>query len=227
MEQSEQIDQLAAALCEAQKESLFAITDSDNPYFKSKYADLSSVWSVAREPLTKNGLAVVQTFGTDADGKPEIFTTLMHKSGQWVRGKIKMNPVKADPQSVGSAITYGRRYSLSAIVGIAPTDDDDGNAASGRTAPNKPVDRKTPVAPPDNSPPQGPQPITEPQRKKLFAMMKEQGMDKDTIAQFSAYLKSVYGDPLTREAASLIFDDFDGACDRFAVWKMEHEQATA
>lgn len=135
MNQSEQINELAAALSKAQSQIGPAIKDSVNPFFKSKYADLSSVWSACREALTKHGLSVIQT--TDMkDGQMILITTLLHGSGQWIRSSLPILSQKQDAQSIGSAITYMRRYSLAAMVGVTCDDDDDGNAA---TAPsNKP-----------------------------------------------------------------------------------------
>lgn len=133
MNQSEQINELSAALAKAQSQMEFARKDSSNPYFKSKYADLSSVWEACKRPLSDNGLSVIQACNF-VDEMPEyicIETQLNHASGQWVRGKLMMKPVKNDPQSIGSCLTYARRYSLAAMVGIAPDDDDDGNMASG------------------------------------------------------------------------------------------------
>jgi len=121
---SESIAELAKALNKVQSEHLFALTDKENPFFKSKYADLSSVWSVARDPLIKNGLSVVQTFDVGNNMMPIIVTTLLHTSGEWIRGSLEMPILKADPQAVGSSITYGRRYALSAMLGICPEDDD-------------------------------------------------------------------------------------------------------
>jgi len=133
MEKSESIAELAAALAAAQAAMDTAKKDSSNPFFKSTYADLASVWDACRRPLTDNGLAVIQTTGNHED-KIIIETMLTHKSGQWVSSTLELTPKQNDPQSVGSAITYGRRYSLAAMVGVAPDEDDDGNAASGHTA---------------------------------------------------------------------------------------------
>jgi len=133
MKQSEKIDQIAIALSNVQAEDLLALTDSTNPFFNSKYADLSSVWEVIRKPLVENNLSVAQTFDISDDGSPIIITTLMHSSGQWLRGKLKMKPDKPGPQAVGSCITYGRRYSLAAMIGVCPEDDD----ANGATKKNK------------------------------------------------------------------------------------------
>jgi hypothetical protein len=128
MNQSEQINELAAALAKAQSEIQPAIKDSTNPFFKSKYADLSSVWSACKTPLTKNGLSVLQTM-EPRDGQLTLVTTLAHSSGQWIRSFLPIISQKQDAQSIGSAITYMRRYSLAALVGVTTDEDDDGNAA--------------------------------------------------------------------------------------------------
>ena len=133
MQKSDSIAALAAALCKAQATMKAAIKDSSNPFFNSKYADLTSIIEASKEPLSDNDLAFVQT--TDlAEPANSTFcvtveTVLMHSSGEWIMGKLRMPCPKTDPQSVGSAITYARRYGLQAIIGL-PTDDDDGNAAS-------------------------------------------------------------------------------------------------
>jgi hypothetical protein len=133
MEMSESIGKLAEALSKAQGQMDFASKDANNPFFKSKYADLASVWGVAKGPLTSNGLAVIQTADNDNPSVVTVTTTLVHSSGEWARGRITMKPVKDDPQGIGSCITYARRYGLSAIIGIVADEDDDGNKASGLT----------------------------------------------------------------------------------------------
>jgi len=136
MKTSETINELATALSLAQSEIEGAVKDSANPFFKSKYADLASVWDAIRAPFAKNGLSVVQ--GPEvvfyAEGRVSVLCTrLMHKGGQWIESQIPLEPIKNDPQGVGSAITYMRRYALQAMAGVAP-EDDDGNHASGRQA---------------------------------------------------------------------------------------------
>lgn len=128
--QSEQIDQLATALSIAQGKITGALKDSANPFFKSKYADLASVWDACREALSANGLAVIQTTREDTEGVT-VDTTLAHKSGQYIRGSLRMVPKDSTPQALGSCLTYARRYALAAIVGVAQVDDD-ANAASQR-----------------------------------------------------------------------------------------------
>lgn len=125
------VNELAAALSRAQGEIRNAVKDSANPFFKSRYADLASVWEACRAPLCKHGLSVVQTTDVLDSGGVVLITTLLHSSGQYVQGRYPVQPVKNDPQALGSAVTYARRYALQAIVGIAP-DDDDGEAAMAR-----------------------------------------------------------------------------------------------
>jgi hypothetical protein len=131
MTRSDSIAGLAAALSKAQATMTSAKKDSTNPHFKSRYADLASIWDACREPLTKNGLAIVQLPGKDEAGY-YVETVLTHASGEFISDKLHIVPTKDDPQGLGSAITYARRYGLSAVAGIAP-DDDDAEAAMGRT----------------------------------------------------------------------------------------------
>jgi len=128
MNQSDNINELATALSKAQSEIQGAKKDCANPFFKSKYADLSSVWDACRDPLTRNGLSVIQTT-CDRDGNTFLYTTLAHNSGQWIRSELKVVVGKPDIQALGSSLTYCRRYSLAMIAGVCP-EDDDGNAAA-------------------------------------------------------------------------------------------------
>lgn len=132
MQKSDTIGALAAALAKAQGQMQAAKKDSQNPFFRTSYADLASVWEACRDALTANGLAVIQTTESGGDGLVTVGTLLAHESGEWITGSLALKPVKEDPQGVGSAITYGRRYGLAAIVGVAPEGDDDGEVATGR-----------------------------------------------------------------------------------------------
>jgi len=135
-EMSAEIGDLVGALAKAQGAMTGAKKDSQNPFFKSNYADLAAVWDACREQLSKNDLAVIQTT-EPAEVGVIVVTLLAHKTGQWIRGKLKVNPQKSDPQALGSAITYARRYSLAAVVGLAQVDDD-GEAAMNRGGNRKP-----------------------------------------------------------------------------------------
>ena len=128
MNKSESINEIAKAMASFQGEVENAKKTADNPYFKSKYADLAEIWDTIRPALTKNGLAIMQI--PSAEGQKVKITTLAtHSSGQWIEGELEITATKGDPQAIGSAITYGRRYALAAFCGIAQ-EDDDGNKAS-------------------------------------------------------------------------------------------------
>lgn len=130
MNKSESIAGLAAALAKAQGQMKGAIKDSANPFFKSKYADLASVVEAIRAAFSANGLSYIQTVEPSEKDEVRVETTLLHSSGEWISCGVLSLPVsKVDAQGYGSALTYARRYSLSAAVGVAP-EDDDGNAAS-------------------------------------------------------------------------------------------------
>ncbi len=119
----------AKAFVTAQKALESVKKAATNPAFKSKYADLSHVVEATVPGLNANGIGVIQFPGFDGE-LVHITTTFLHDSGSSVTGVLSLKPSKLDPQGVGSAITYGRRYSLLCMTGAAP-EDDDGQAASG------------------------------------------------------------------------------------------------
>jgi hypothetical protein len=129
-EQSATVGALAKALAAAQGEMENALKDSDNPFFKSKYADLATIVDTCKGPLSKHGIARYQAVVT-ARGIPGVRTQLIHESGEWVAATAFCEPKDGGPQALGSVITYLRRYSLAAAVGVAQ-DDDDGEAGVGR-----------------------------------------------------------------------------------------------
>jgi hypothetical protein len=137
-EKSETIGKLVEALSKAQGVMSGAKRESTNPAFRSKYADLASVWDACRKPLADNGLAVIQTLTPSGLDGVTVVTTLAHTSGEWLRSELFIPAAKKDAHGFGSAITYARRFSLAAIVGIAP-EDDDGNAVSLPTPPRGPI----------------------------------------------------------------------------------------
>lgn len=127
---SDSIIALATALSKAQGEMKGAIRDSTNPFFRSKYADLASVVEAIREAFSNNGLSYTQRIEPTDKNEVRVETIILHSSGEWISCGVLNLPVsKNDAQGFGSAITYARRYGLSAAVGIAP-EDDDGNAAA-------------------------------------------------------------------------------------------------
>ena len=119
---------IAQALAAAQAELTDPPKDSVNPHLKSRYADLATVLKTVRPVLAKHGIALAQT--TDIhDGQLVLVTRLLWNDEE-ILGRYPVQPTKQDPQGLGSAMTYARRYALQAIVGVAADDDDDGNAAS-------------------------------------------------------------------------------------------------
>ena len=129
MNQSESIANLAKALSIVQGKLTYAAKDSANPFFKSKYADLESVWDSCRTLLSDNGLSVIQFPGEYFDGTMSLTTILAHASGEWIGQEMSMPVAKPDAHSCMAALTYMRRGALAAVVGVVQADDD-GNAAS-------------------------------------------------------------------------------------------------
>jgi len=138
MNKSEQVDKLAAALCKAQAEMGGAVKDAKNPFFKSSYADLTSVIKAIKEPFANNGLSYSQfPVTSEGGGGVGVVTVLLHSSGQWLESEFYLPLAKKDPQSGGSCVSYARRYSLQSMAGI-PTAEDDAEAAMMR---GKPVEK--------------------------------------------------------------------------------------
>lgn len=157
MLKSESIAELAAALSAVQGEIENATKNSQNPHLKNKYADLAEILNTVRPALSRHGLAVSQ-HPAFSDGMVHVETIMLHKSGEWMSSTISTPVQKSDPQGVGSATTYARRYSLAAIVGLSQ-EDDDGHAASS----------KQPKQPANPAPTPEPK-ITDTQRKHLMAL---------------------------------------------------------
>ena len=142
MQTSNEINELAAAMAIAQGQMGAAYKNSSNPHFKSSFADLASISDVIKQPLSENGLSVVQ-FPINNEQGVAITTRVMHKSGQWIEESFGIKPVKAGPQEYGSLISYFRRYALAAIFAIPQTDDDANSIQLAAEAPQKPVDAIT------------------------------------------------------------------------------------
>lgn len=125
MKTSESIINITTAFLKAQREIVSVIKDSDNPYFKSKYADLSAVIDACKDQLNKQGIAILQPI----DGMT-VETILVHMTGEWFSSSTPIiSKDEHNPQALGSAITYAKRYGLQSMV-LLPAEDDDGNEAS-------------------------------------------------------------------------------------------------
>jgi hypothetical protein len=130
---SSSFGKIALAMSKAQGAMTGALKDADNPFFKSKYADLGSVWDDCRTPLSMNEIAVFQMPSSRGD-IVTVTTLLAHSSDQWIESELDMKSKDASPQGIGSAITYARRYALAAMAGVYQVDDD-AEAAHGRGKP--------------------------------------------------------------------------------------------
>lgn len=147
MKKSDNLASLAKALVAAQKNMGAALKDSKNPFFKSKYADLNAIIDASIPALNEQGIAVLQSPGVVMDGVggsvSVINTILLHESGEFISGESKVVAAKInDPQAEGSATTYARRYGLQAMVTLK-AEDDDGEAAMGRTTQAKTEPKQT------------------------------------------------------------------------------------
>lgn len=124
MKTSDSIQKIGAALVGAQEEIRFAIKDSTNPHFKSRYADLGSVIDAIKKSLNDNGIAFIQMPTESETGTLALSTRLIHNSGEWIEDTAVCPLQKNDPQGYGSALTYLRRYSLASVTGLYQDDDD-------------------------------------------------------------------------------------------------------
>jgi hypothetical protein len=140
VQHSQSLGRLAPALVAAQSELRGIGKDSKNPEFRSEYLSLDKIISTVRPILAKNGLALVQ--GAEPYNLDSLIveSRLIHSSGEWLSSTVVMPLIgrqlkggvrgPVDPQASGSTISYGRRYSLSALLSLSTDEDDDGNAAS-------------------------------------------------------------------------------------------------
>ena len=241
--QSAEINELAGALSLAQGEMKPARKGASNPFFKSKYADLSEVIEASRYPLTGNDLSIVQYCD---DGY--VVTQLMHSSGQWLRGRLRIQPKDNTPQGVGSALTYARRYSWQMMVGIG-AEDDDGEAAMGRAgsaydpAHAEPTPKKRKTTPKKTRAKKKPEPKEEPKTETVGD--KEEQPVTETVAETptlddevnailtklpdaEAYLKDLNIDlPTMPDSVKqrILEKGLDGFGEMVATWKAEKEES--
>jgi hypothetical protein len=206
LQMSENIVELAKALMGVQAALKPVVREKTNPFLNKKYADLAGIWEMCRQPLHDHNLAVVQSTAIDIMG-PYLETMLVHESGQWISGIYPLKPEKAnDPQALGSALTYARRYSLAALLGIV-TEDDDAESAmerrpeskargGGLTAPVKRTDG-TPV-----------KPATREQIDKLDALQKGGKNIKTLLVSYKWQVKKL--SELSADQAAILIKDLSG-----------------
>lgn len=150
MKTSQEINHLAGALAKAQAAISKAEKNSENPHFRSSYADLGAIWDACREPLTLNGLSITQWVSSQ-EGERGLITMLMHSSGQFISSFFPFIIEKPTMQGLGSAISYAKRYSLMAAIGIAEADDDGNEASQFPKKSNTPFPKPTPIVQPVKS----------------------------------------------------------------------------
>lgn len=194
MRTSEQLDQLGAALASAQGEMGAATRSAANPHLRTRYADLAAAVEAARRPLATHGLAVVQTVEV-SEVAVAVTTRLLHSSGQWVEGRLALPWGESKgitaAQAIGSVITYARRYSLMAILGLAADDDDDGEAAGQRQT--RPARRQE--APPAKQAEGEHHPSWEPAKGAFFAELTRLGWTYDDVVAVCSRLTPPRGRP--------------------------------
>lgn len=191
MRKSESIKNLAVALSKFQNEVKNPKNTADNPFYDSKYAPLQDVLNEVRPLLSKHGLSVIQSPSGDRQSV-SITTLLLHESGEWIEFEpLVLKAEKITPQGAGSAITYGRRYALSAVLGISSEDDDDGNSLE-KTQQNSGQKKQ----------------LTEKQVKRLYAIANSAGFSTADVK------KVLMKDYKKTQAADLTKQEYDEICER-------------
>ncbi len=201
---TENLGELVTALIKVQRNLKSAPKSKNNPFYRSKYADLPAVWEMCRESLADNGLVVTQLVrGSKED--PCLVTMLVHTSNQWIKSEIPLLLVKQDPQAQGSAITYARRYGLMAVLGMCQDDeDDDGEAAT------------HPPKHPDSS---SKKKVTEElSNAELDEYLKIWGKNKEMFRKFLASVKESRKYKTWREAVDAVKEDQEKTTNAFNSW---------
>jgi len=229
MQRSESLASLGAALAKAQSSILGAVKDSTNPFFNSRYADLASVWDACRPSLTMNGLSVIQAPTITTVGEPHletvtsqkgekrtvlravthvsVATMLLHSSGEWVSTEISSIVSSADPQTIGMATTYLRRYGLAALVGIPQIDDD----AETLTHPKPEARKATPESLPPSVQPASALTLTDIQQTRLKGLMQQHGIKAKEVRDL-LQTSTRFG-YLIKSAADIRQVDYDAICE--------------
>lgn len=218
MKQSESIAKLATALFKAQHEIKGATKDATNPFFKSKYADLESVWEAVKTPLYENQLSVLQPTSIQ-DGVFGVVTILLHSSGEYISGFTPVNAKDNSAQAMGSGISYSRRYALASILGVYQRDDDGNDASKGVNsdfgqndeAGNDKNAFKQPQTAQGSTQNQqsmsAPKKLSDAQIKRLWAISKKAGHDQANVCAVAA---EQYG---VTNFHDLSYKDYQSFCD--------------
>lgn len=200
MKTSECITEIAKAISLMQGSMDPAKKDKVNPFFKSQYADLASIWQAIRQPLIENGLSVIQDAIT-SEGGLSVVTRILHSSGQWIEfGPLVVPIAKNDPQAMGSAISYGKRYAIGSALGVVAENDDDGQRAQ-RAAQKEPVKDMTPLTRKQFEVlSELIEPMTEYKTNVLEFLKKSEGVDMLEQMPARLYEKALAGAKAKREA---------------------------
>ena len=194
MKTSETLKEISVALVSAIGEIPNPPKNATNPHFKNRYADLASIIETVKPILLKNGLTVIQ--GSEADGNiVTVRTRIVHVSGEWIETSLTMTAAGSDPQKIGSAITYARRYSISSFLNIAADDDDDGE--ENRKKENQKNTAPEPVKNQNQAIHQKPAPSKKTQNpldKELLSILDMIEPDRQKQRQIMEYVKAKFGE---------------------------------
>ena len=215
MNKSESIKELSIALSKFQGEVTNPLNTAENPFFKSKYAPLNDILTLVRPLLSKQGLSIVQA--PSGDGEHIILTTiLIHNSGEYIEfPELVLKADKPTAQGAGSAITYARRYAISAILGINSEDDDDGNNAEPKGKVKETPATEQPKATPTELikelPKEQPKKsISDKQIARLYAIGNSAGLDAGAVAQQIKTKLNKTPEELTRAEYDKICTAYEG-----------------
>lgn len=210
------MDKLAKALVGFQADMENVTKDATNPFFKSKYATLEAIITAAKPHLAKHGLAVVQLPYTSG-----LKTIIMHESGQSIEATADLYIKDNTPQAQGSAITYMRRYALSAALGIATEDDDDGNEASKPSQPRQAAPQRTKPTDPRKDP------AVEllAQKDRVVSLLKQLGFKP--VGKSVAEKRAEVEEAVKKHAHSVLIDDDLEAIAEILSAKVENLEAVA
>lgn len=214
LKHSEQINEIATALAKAQGEMKPAIFNRVNPHYKSRYADFTSCMDACRLPLSKNGLAVAQLPTFSTDGRFILSTLLLHSSGQWMACEFPMNTKTDNIQSIGSAMSYAKRYSLCGMLGIVADEDIDDDGESACISSKDEVKSNPPATPLAKK--------LAPQQVEILKNL-EKKLDKVCLAKIDTWLNSAYKTTIHADLPIECFTKVLGAYEN-AVKYMETEK---
>jgi len=211
---SDSVAKIAKALLAAQRQIDGVAKDGTNPFHKSRYATLPDVIEAVKGALNDAGIVISQA-AFAADNGIGIQTTLLHESGEWISDELVMPLAKADPQGAGSAITYGRRYGLSALVGLRAVDDDAELACGRAKAAAAETAKPQPVA------------AAKPNTKRLAQLIADRKVADAWIDAWLMSRRVLSWDLLTQDEVDALCKDIEAGCKPIAAAKPAAQPAAA